>query len=96
VGYIRVTPATLVSTSGKVSAAAREVQGTLSSVGGEVSALAATWDSAAHAQFTHYYAEWQRGAAMMQEAMEAIARLLNAQGGLYEHTETTNANMFRC
>jgi WXG100 family type VII secretion target len=95
VGYIRVTPATLVSTSGKVGAASRDVQATLQSVGGEVSALAESWDSAAHAQFVHYYGEWQRGAALMQHAMEGIARLLNSQGGLYQHTEDTNARMFQ-
>jgi WXG100 family type VII secretion target len=95
VGYIRVTPATLVSTSGKVGAAARDVQTTLSTVGGEVSALAATWDSAAHAQFVQYYGEWQKGAALMQHAMEGISRLLNAQGALYEHTEDVNARMFQ-
>lgn len=91
---ILVTPQVLIDTSGRVSARAGEIDGTLGQLGSSVEALASEWQGQAQIRFRELYAQWQRSATELNRALIGIATLLSQAGTAYAENEQAVARAF--
>jgi WXG100 family type VII secretion target len=92
---IRVTPEQLASMSGRVSAGAAHIDGELSSLAGALAPLGSDWAGVAQQRFEVLWAEWQRSARGLHEALSGISMLLSQAGAHYAEAEQAIAGSFR-
>jgi WXG100 family type VII secretion target len=91
---IRVTPEQLQALSGRVSGGASSIEGELSSLAGALSPLGGDWAGVAQQRFESLWAEWQRSARGLHEALTGISTLLNQAGTHYAEAEHAIAGSF--
>jgi WXG100 family type VII secretion target len=91
---IRVTPEQLASMSGRVSNGAAQIDGELSGLAGALAPLGSDWAGVAQQRFEVLWAEWQRSARVLHEALTGISALLAQAGIHYEDAEHAIAGSF--
>ncbi len=91
---IRVTPEQLHQVSHQLDAGATSIEGTLRQLASQVEPLGSDWAGVAQARFLELWAEWQRSAAGLQQALTGIARLTAQAGTNYETAEQGIASSF--
>jgi WXG100 family type VII secretion target len=91
---IRVTPEQLASMAGRVSSGAAHIDGELSGLAGALAPLGSDWAGVAQQRFEVLWAEWQRSARALHEALTGISALLAQAGAHYEDAERAIAGSF--
>jgi 6 kDa early secretory antigenic target len=91
---IRVTPEQLASMSGRVSSGAAHIEGELSGLAGSLAPLGGDWAGVAQQRFETLWAEWQRSARSLHEALSGISALLAQAGTHYAEAEQAIAGSF--
>jgi WXG100 family type VII secretion target len=91
---IRVTPEQLASMAGRVSSGAAHIDGELSGLAGALAPLGSDWAGVAQQRFEVLWAEWQRSARALHEALAGISALLAQAGAHYEDAERAIAGSF--
>jgi WXG100 family type VII secretion target len=91
---IRVTPEQLASMSGRVSSGAAHIEGELSGLAGSLAPLGGDWAGVAQQRFEVLWAEWQRSARGLHDALTGISMLLNQAGTHYAEAEQAIAGSF--
>lgn len=91
---IRVTPEQLAGTATQVAAGAAKINGELENLAGEVAPLAADWSGVAQLRFETLWAEWQRSARGLNEALQGVSQLLSQAGQHYADAESAIAAAF--
>jgi WXG100 family type VII secretion target len=91
---ILVTPEQLQQVSSQLNAGAATIQQTLSQLHGQVAPLQSEWRGQAQAQFERLWAEWNRSAAGIQDALNGISRLTATAAASYADTESSVARSF--
>lgn len=95
-GGIKVTPEQLQTLSGNVQKGSGQIDGTLSSLGGQISPLVAgDWGGAASVQFNALWTKWQRSAKDLNAALQGISHLLGRAGTHYAEAERSIASSFQ-
>ena len=93
-GLIRVTPEQLQQVSGQLRAGASNVDGTLAQLASNVAPLGSDWAGVAQARFQELWAQWQRNARGLNDALNGIAQLMAQASANYDSTEQSNAALF--
>jgi WXG100 family type VII secretion target len=93
-GSITVTPEQLQEISSQLVSGASEIESILSQLANVVSPLHSEWVGAAQAQFENLWAQWQRDATGLHEALEGVAQLTAAASQSYAQTEQSIATSF--
>lgn len=95
-GTIKVTSEQLTSVASQLQAGASEVEGQLSSMRSQVSALVdADWAGAASDSFRDLWEKWHSGATQLREALDGIQGMLAQAARAYQETEDTLASQLR-
>ena len=92
-GY-KVTPEQLQALSGRVRGGAGSIEGELHALAGSIAPLGGDWAGIAQARFQDLWAEWQRSAEGLNQALTGIADLLQAAGTAYASAEEQVARSF--
>jgi len=96
VATIKVTSEQLMSVASQLQAGAGEVEGQLSSMRSQVSALVdADWSGAASDSFRELWEKWHSGATQLREALDGIQGMLGKAAQAYADTEETLATQLR-
>ena len=93
-GLIRVTPEQLQQVSGQLRAGASNVDGILAQLASNVAPLGSDWAGVAQARFQELWAQWQRNARGLNEALNGISQLMAQASTNYDQTEQSNAALF--
>lgn len=93
-GLIRVTPEQLQQVSGQLRAGASNVDGILAQLASNVAPLGSDWAGVAQARFQELWAQWQRNARGLNDALNGIAQLMQQASANYDSTEQSNAALF--
>jgi 6 kDa early secretory antigenic target len=93
-GLIRVTPEQLQQVSGQLRAGASNVDGILAQLASNVAPLGSDWAGVAQARFQELWAQWQRNARGLNDALNGIAQLMSQASANYDSTEQSNAALF--
>jgi WXG100 family type VII secretion target len=91
---IRVTPEQLQGMSRRLSSGAANIEGELSGLAGSLAPLGGEWAGVAQQRFESLWAEWQRSARGLHEALTGISTLLNQAGVHYAEAEHAIAGSF--
>jgi WXG100 family type VII secretion target len=91
---ILVTPEQLQQVSSQLNSGAATIQQTLSQLHAQVAPLQSEWRGQAQAQFERLWAEWNRSAAGIQDALHGISRLTAGAATSYSDTEGSVARSF--
>jgi 6 kDa early secretory antigenic target len=91
---IRVTPEQLASMSGRVSNGAAQIEGELAGLASSLAPLGGDWAGIAQQRFEGLWAEWQRSARSLHEALSGISALLAQAGTHYAEAEQAIASSF--
>ena len=91
---IRVTPDQLHQISAQLLAGTSSIDGTLGQLAGQVAPLGSDWAGVAQARFEALWAQWQRDARGLNQALQGIAQLMTQAGSAYESTEQSIARAF--
>jgi early secretory antigenic target protein ESAT-6 len=91
---IRVTPEQLQSVSAQLNSGAANIESTLSQLASQVAPLGSDWAGVAQARFHELWAEWQRSAQGIQEALTGISQLMAQASANYQDTEQAIASSF--
>lgn len=93
-GLIRVTPEQLQQVSAQLSNGASNIEATLRQLAGNVEPLGSDWAGVVQARFLELWAQWQRDAAGLNQALTEISRLMTQAAANYESTDVQIANTF--
>ncbi len=93
-GLIRVTPEQLQQVSGQLRAGASNVDGILAQLASNVAPLGSDWAGVAQARFQELWAQWQRNARGLNDALNGISQLMAQASANYDQTEQSNASLF--
>ncbi len=93
-GLIRVTPEQLIQTSAQLSQGASSIQTTLAQLASMVQPLGVEWAGAGQVKFEGLWAQWQKDAAGLNNALMAISRQMSQAAAQYETTDTQVASQF--
>lgn len=91
---IRVTPEQLQQVSSQLSAGTSNIDGILGQLAGQVAPLGSDWAGIAQGRFEQLWAQWQRDAKGLNEALTGIAQLMRQASANYESTEQAIAASF--
>jgi WXG100 family type VII secretion target len=91
---IRVTPEQLAGMSSRVAGGAASIEGELQSLASSLAPLGADWAGVAQQRFEGLWAEWQRSARGLHEALTGISQLLSQAGTHYAEAEQAIAASF--
>jgi len=91
---IRVTPEQLAAMSGRVSSGATSIEGELQSLAAALAPLGSDWAGVAQQRFEALWAEWQRSARGLHEALTGVSALLGQAGSHYAEAERAIAASF--
>jgi WXG100 family type VII secretion target len=93
-GNIRVTPEQLQQVSSQLTSGASNIEATLRQLAGYVQPLGSDWAGVAQARFLELWAQWQRDAAGLNNALNEIGRLMSQAASQYETTDSQIAGTF--
>lgn len=94
-GGIKVTPEQLHQLSGNVQRGSGDIDGSLSSLSGQIAPLVGgDWAGAASQQFNSLWERWQRSAKDLNSALQGISQLLGNAGTAYAEAERSIAGSF--
>lgn len=91
---IRVTPEQLQQVSGQLRNGASNVEGVLGQLATSVAPLGSDWAGVAQARFQELWAQWQRNAKGLNEALTGISTLMAQASAGYADTEAQIASSF--
>src|SRR3954454_16533229 len=91
---IRVTPEQLAALSGRVSSGATSIEGELQSLAAALAPLGSDWAGVAQQRFEALWAEGQRSARGLHEALTGVSALLGQAGSHYAEAERAIAASF--
>ncbi len=95
-GGIKVTPEQLQQLSGNVQRTAGDIDGSLSSLAGQIGPLVGgDWAGAASMQFNALWERWQRSAKDLNSALQGISQLLGNAGTAYAEAERAIVGSFQ-
>lgn len=90
----RVTPEQLQALSSRVAAGSAGIEGELRTLGAAVAPLGSDWAGLAQARFQALWAEWQRSAEGLHQALTGISQLMGQAGMAYAEAEQAVAASF--
>jgi 6 kDa early secretory antigenic target len=91
---IRVTPEQLAALSARVSSGAGHIEGELTGLASSLAPLGSDWAGIAQQRFEVLWAEWQRSARTLHDALSGISLLLAQAGSHYAEAEQAIAGSF--
>jgi WXG100 family type VII secretion target len=91
---IRVTPEQLAALSARVNSGAGHIEGELTGLAGSLAPLGSDWAGIAQQRFEVLWAEWQRSARSLHDALSGIAILLGQASAHYQEAEQAIASSF--
>lgn len=91
---IQVTPEQLSTVSTQLTNGAQTIDGTLAQLAGQVAPLGSEWQGVAQQRFEQLWAEWQKSAKGLHEALTGIAQLTQQASHSYASTEQGIAQSF--
>jgi WXG100 family type VII secretion target len=94
VSGIRVTPEQLAGLSSRVSSGSASIEGELRSLTGSLAPLGSDWAGVAQQRFQALWAEWQKSAEGLREALGGISQLLGQASTSYAEAERQIAASF--
>jgi WXG100 family type VII secretion target len=94
VSGIRVTPEQLASLSSRVSSGSASIEGELRSLAGSLAPLGSDWAGVAQQRFQALWAEWQKSAEGLRDALGGISQLLGQASTSYAEAERQIAASF--
>jgi WXG100 family type VII secretion target len=94
VSGIRVTPEQLASLSSRVSSGSSSIEGELRSLAGSLAPLGSDWAGVAQQRFQALWAEWQKSAEGLRDALGGISQLLGQASTSYAEAERQIAASF--
>jgi WXG100 family type VII secretion target len=94
VSGIRVTPEQLASLSSRVSSGSASIEGELRSLTGSLAPLGSDWAGVAQQRFQALWAEWQKSAEGLRDALGGISQLLGQASTSYSEAERQIAASF--
>ncbi len=90
----RVTPEQLQSLSGRVATGSAGIESELRTLAAAVAPLGSDWAGMAQARFQELWAEWQRSAEGLHQALTGISQLMAHAGSAYAEAEQAVAASF--
>ena len=93
-GLIRVTPEQLQQVSSQLRAGAAQVDQIQAQLASNVAPLGSDWAGVAQARFQELWAQWQRNARGLNDALNGISQLMQQASVNYDQTEQANASLF--
>jgi WXG100 family type VII secretion target len=94
VSGIRVTPEQLAGLSSRVSSGSASIEGELRALSGSLAPLGSDWAGVAQQRFLALWAEWQKSAEGLREALGGISQLLGQASSSYAEAERQIAASF--
>jgi WXG100 family type VII secretion target len=91
---IRVTPEQLAGMSSRVSSSSSGIEGELRSLASALAPLGSDWAGVAQERFQALWAEWQKSAEGLHEALTGISQLLGQASTSYAEAERQIAASF--
>lgn len=91
---IRVTPEQLAALSARVNSGAGHIEGELTGLAGSLAPLGSDWAGVAQQRFEVLWAEWQRSARSLHDALSGISVLMAQAGSHYAEAENAIASSF--
>jgi 6 kDa early secretory antigenic target len=91
---IKVTPEQLQQVSSQLTAGASSIEGTLAQLASNVAPLGSDWAGLAQARFQELWAQWQRNAKGLNQALTGISQLMSQASANYSQTEQGIAASF--
>ena len=91
---IRVTPEQLAQVGAKLSTGSANVEGILSELASAVAPLGSDWAGVAQGRFNALWAQWQRDATGLRDALTGISQLMAKASTTYDETERGIAATF--
>jgi WXG100 family type VII secretion target len=91
---ISVTPEQLANTAARVAAGAEGIDGELQALASALAPLGSDWAGIAQQRFEGLWAEWQRSARGLHDALTGISELLAGAGAHYADAERAIAASF--
>jgi WXG100 family type VII secretion target len=91
---IKVEPEQLQQVSGQLSAGAGNIDATLGQLRSQVAPLGSDWAGLAQARFLELWAEWQRGATQVHDALTGISQLMAQAGTGFQTGDSEIAKTF--
>ncbi len=91
---IRVTPEQLAGMSSRVGSSASSIESELRGLASSLAPLGSDWAGVAQQRFEALWAEWQRSAEGLHEALTGISQLLGQAGSSYAEAERQIAASF--
>jgi WXG100 family type VII secretion target len=94
-GSFSVTPEQLQEVSMQLRSGEEQITQILAQLASQVSPLSGSWSGTAQAQFEELWAQWQRQAAGLHEALSGIAALTLRAAEEYRAAEQNVTSMFQ-
>ena len=91
---IRVTPQQLSGVAGQLTSGAANVEATLGQLANAVAPLGSDWAGMAQGRFQALWAQWQRDARSLHQALTGMSQLMSKASAGYDETEQAIANSF--
>jgi WXG100 family type VII secretion target len=91
---IRVTPEQLAGLSSRVNSSSSSIEGELRSLGSSLAPLGSDWAGVAQERFQALWAEWQKSAEGLHQALSGISQLLGQASTSYAEAERQIAASF--
>jgi WXG100 family type VII secretion target len=94
VNGIRVTPEQLAEMAGRVNGGSSNIDAELRALASALSPLGSDWAGVAQQKFQALWADWQRSAQGLREALTGISQLLGQASVRYAEAERAIAASF--
>jgi WXG100 family type VII secretion target len=91
---VKVSTGDVAAKAATVTREAAEIEGRLAQLTAQMGDLAHTWTGAASASFQGLYADWDRTARQMQQALDSIGLALRGAGQDYAALEQKLTSQF--
>jgi WXG100 family type VII secretion target len=91
---IRVTPQQLAGVAAQLTSGAANVEATLAQLANAVAPLGSDWAGTAQDRFQALWAQWQRDARGLQQALTGISQLMSKASTGYDEAEQAIAASF--
>ncbi|GAA3657902.1 WXG100 family type VII secretion target [Microbacterium marinilacus] len=85
----------VLAANGQVLASAERLRGESAALSGQLAGLRSQWTGAAAGAFEGTLEQWKAAQRSVEDALDAIGRLLGNAGAQYAETERLTAGMFR-
>ena len=91
---VKVSTGDVAAKATAITREAADIEARLAALTGQMSDLAHTWTGAASASFQGLFAEWDKTARQMQQALDSIGVALRGAGRDYDALEQRLASQF--